>query len=108
MAGGNVSPSTPTFPPAIAYNIYKTKDKSNKSRLILIVGQHRISKLRLYSLANAVRSWNLHRLKSDMCRQVSPKRIHKHVEHLLAILRGFLPLPEDDHQTKKKELELIM
>ena len=88
--------------------MYKTKDKNNNKKFIFLVGQQRTSKLRMYSLDNAVRQWNLHRLKSDMCREVNPKRIHKHVEHLLTILRGFLPLAEDDHQSKKKNLEEII
>ena len=80
-------------PYSISYNLYKTKDKQSNKKLIFLVGQQRSHKLRLHSLATAVRYWNLHRLKSDMCRDVSPTRIHKHIEHLLIVLRGFLTLP---------------
>jgi hypothetical protein len=95
--GLDVPPTAARFPPILAYNIYKAKDKANRSRFIFLVGEHKRSKLRIYSLANSVRCWNLHRFKSDMCREVKPHRIDKHVEHLLTIIRGFLPLAEDDH-----------
>ena len=77
--GCNASPSPIVFPCVVAYNIYKTKDKNNNKKFIFLVGQQRSSKMRMYSMANAIRQWNLHRLKSDMCKEVNPKRIHKHV-----------------------------
>jgi hypothetical protein len=89
-------------PVALAYNIYKTKDKEQKGRFIFLVGQHRTNELRLYAILNAVRHWNLHRLRADNCIKVTPVRVHKQLEHLLTILRGFLQLEEVDHQAKKR------
>jgi hypothetical protein len=48
----------------LAYNIYKTRDKQQKHKFIFIVGRQFEQELRLFSLVNSVRFWNLKRLKS--------------------------------------------
>ena len=62
----NMQPSTvPLTSPynAIAYNIYKRQDKGSK-RFIFIVGRQPTAPLRMFTLLNTIRSWNMTRLKS--------------------------------------------
>lgn len=75
---------------------------------MFMVGHHRSTHLRLYSLINAIREWNFHRFKSDSCRELSPSRLHKTIEHLLIILRSLLPLEEEDHLGKQRELQILV
>jgi hypothetical protein len=57
-------------------------------------------------MLNAVRGWNLKRLKSEACNEVVVGRSHRLLEHLVTIFRGFLHLEELDNQIMKRELEM--
>jgi hypothetical protein len=51
----------------LAYNIYKTKDKEQKTKCIFLLGQQKSSEAKVFSIVSSVRQWNLHRLKIDSC-----------------------------------------
>lgn len=68
-----------TLPTVYAYNIYKTRDKSQKTKCIFMIGKHEQQESRLCGLLNAVRLWNIKRLKSDSCNDIVPKRAHKFI-----------------------------
>ena len=51
----------------LAYNIYKAKDKEQKTKFIFLLGQQRSSEAKIFSIVSSVRHWNLHRLKIDSC-----------------------------------------
>jgi hypothetical protein len=40
--------------------------------------------------------------------ELSANRLHKSIEHMLIILRSFLPLDEDDHLGKQRELQILV
>lgn len=51
-------------PTLLAYNIYKSKDKQGGTRFVFMVGRQFQPDLRMLSLLDAARGWNLRRLKS--------------------------------------------
>lgn len=51
-------------PVLLAYNIYKSKDKQGGTRFVFMVGRQFEHELRMFSLLDAGRGWNLRRLKS--------------------------------------------
>jgi hypothetical protein len=93
---------------AIAYNIYRMTGKEGKTRFVFLLGRHATRDLRLFSVANTVREWNIKRLKTDTCQPLTVNRCHKLIEHQLMILRGFMCLGDEDHHLNKQELTDII
>ena len=91
---------------AIAYNVYKRQDKGSK-RFIFIVGRQSTAPLRMYSLLNSVRSWNMTRLKSAKNVPLVAGRVGLVLEHLMTILQNMMGEAENN-QSQKKQLKMIL
>lgn len=92
----------------LAYNLYRMKDKEGRTRFLFLLARQFAPEMRLFTLGNSVRQWNLRRLRSEACKEIAAGRCHKLVEHELMILRGFMALQEEDHHNKKRDLEVIL